>query len=46
MGKPAATCTDDILKRSFLNENIMILIQLSLVFVPKGPIDNSSAWFR
>ena len=33
----------DILKRIFMNENFYILIQISLKFVPKGPIDNKSA---
>ena len=36
----AATFTDDILKFIFLNENIRILIQFSLNFVPMGPIAN------
>ena len=31
---------DDILKCIFLNENIRIPIEISLKFVPKGPIDN------
>ena len=31
---------DDIFKRIFLNENIWILIKISLKFVPKGPINN------
>ena len=39
----AATFTDDILKCIFLNENIRILIQFSLKFVPNGPIDNIPA---
>ena len=34
---------DDIFKRIFLNENGWILIEVSLKFVPKGPIDNKQA---
>ena len=34
---------DDIFKCIFLNENIWILIQISLEFVPKGPINNFPA---
>ena len=30
-------------KRIFLNENVWILINISLKFVPKGPINNISA---
>ena len=37
---------DDILKRSFLNENIWILIKISLKLVPKDPIDNIPALFQ
>ena len=33
---------EDIFKCIFLNENIIISIQFSLKFVPKGPIDNKS----
>ena len=36
----AAILADDIFKRIFLNENVRIFIQISLKFVPKGPIDN------
>ena len=39
----AAILADDIIKRIFLNENVGILIEVSLEFVPKGPIDNKSA---
>ena len=39
----ATTITDDILKCIFFNENIIISIQLSLKFVPKGPVDNIAA---
>ena len=31
---------DDILKCIFLNENVWIPIEISLKFIPKGPIDN------
>ena len=31
---------DDIFKRIFFNENVWILIKISLKFVPKGPIHN------
>ena len=34
---------DDILKCIFLNENVWIPIEISLKFVPKGPIDNIPA---
>ena len=34
---------DDIFKCIFLNENIQILIEISLKFVPKGPINNIPA---
>ena len=36
----AAILADDIFKCIFLNENLKILIQISLKFVPKGPVDN------
>ena len=39
----AAILADDILKCIFLNENVRIFLQISLKFVPKGPIDNESA---
>ena len=41
-----------IFKCIFFNENVWILIKISLKFVPKGPIDNKStlvqvmAWHR
>ena len=44
--------TDDTFKRIFLNENVRILIKISLKFVPKGLINNIStlvqimAWRR
>ena len=31
---------DDVLKCIFLNENVWILLKISLEFVPKGPINN------
>ena len=34
---------DDTFKRIFVNENIRILIEMSLKFVPKGPINNIPA---
>ena len=34
---------DDILKSILLNENVCIPIEISLKFVPKGPIDNIPA---
>ena len=34
---------DAIFKWTFLNENVWILIKISLKFVPKGPINNISA---
>ena len=34
---------DDIFKRIFLNENILVPIKISLKFVPKGPINNIPA---
>ena len=40
LDKVAAILADDIFKRIFLNENVGILIQISLKFVPKGSIDN------
>ena len=34
---------DDTFKRIFTNENVRILIEISLKFVPKGPINNFPA---
>ena len=34
---------DDVFKDIFLNENVWILIKISLKFVPKGPINNIPA---
>ena len=42
----AAILADDIFKCIFFNENTRILIQISLKFVPNGPIDNKSALVR
>ena len=39
----AADLADDIFKCIFLNENVWILIKISLKFVPKGPIINIPA---
>ena len=33
----------DIFKNIFLNENVWILIKISLTFVPKGPVNNNLA---
>ena len=35
--------SDDIFKCILMNEKFRILIQISLKFVPKDPIDNKSA---
>ena len=39
----AAILADDIFKWIFLNENVIISIEISLKSVPKGPIDNIPA---
>ena len=39
----AAILADDIFKRIFLNENVIISIKISLKFIPKGPINNIPA---
>ena len=36
-------CPDDVFKYIFLNENVIISVEFSLKFVPKGPIDNIPA---
>ena len=41
--KMAAILADGIFKRFFVNKNVRIFIQISLKFVPNGPIDNKSA---
>ena len=38
--------TDDIFKCIFLNENVWIPIEISLMFVPKGSINNNPALFQ
>ena len=40
LDKIAAGLAYDIFKCIFLNEKFNIVIQISLKFVPKGPIDN------
>ena len=37
---------DDIFKCIFLNENVSISIEISLMFVPKGPINNIPAFVQ
>ena len=37
---------DDIFKRILFNENVWILIKISLKFVPKGPINKIPALFQ
>ena len=39
----AAILADDIFKGIFLNENVWISIEISLKFVPEGPINNIPA---
>ena len=39
----ATVLADDTLKRIFLNENVIISINISLKFVPKGQINNIPA---
>ena len=34
---------DDTFKRIFLNDDVRILIEFSLKFIPKGPISNIPA---
>ena len=36
----AATLADDTFKYKFVNENVLILIKMSLKFVPKVPINS------
>ena len=43
LDKMTAILADDIFKSIFLNENVKISMQISLKFVPIGPIDNKSA---
>ena len=42
----ADTFADNISQRIFLNENVRILIQISLKFIPRGSNDNKSALFQ
>ena len=37
---------DDSFKRNFMNEKFFISIQISLKFVPRGPIDNKPAFVQ
>ena len=41
--KTAAILANDIFRCIFVNEKCYILIEISLKFVPKGPIDNNPA---
>ena len=43
LDKMAAILADDIFKHIFLNDKLWILIEISLKFIPKGPIDNNPA---
>ena len=40
----AANLTDNIFNLIFLNENVWISIEISLEFVPKGPVVQAMAW--
>ena len=42
-GQNGRQLADGVFKCIFLNEKLCILIQISLMFVPKGPIDNDPA---
>ena len=42
-GQNDSCFTDDLFKSLSLNENVSILIKISLKFVSKGPIDNNPA---
>ena len=42
-GQNAHHFADDIFKRNVLNENVKVSINISLIFIPKGPINNISA---
>ena len=42
-GQNGRRFADDILKCIFMNERFCILIQISLKFVPKDPINNNPA---
>ena len=43
LDKMAAILADNIFKYIFVNEKFCILIKISLMFVPKGPIDDNPA---
>ena len=43
LGKVGRHFPDDIFKCILLNENVFILIKISLKFIPKGPINNIPA---
>ena len=43
LDKMADTFADNIFKRIFFNENVRLLIQISVKFVPRGSNDNKSA---
>ena len=40
-GQDGRHFADDIFNCILLNENVWILVKISLKFVPKGPIDNN-----
>ena len=44
--KMAAILAYTIFKCIFLNENDRIVIQISLIFVPRSPVDNKPALFQ
>ena len=46
LNKMAAILADDIFKCIFVNENHRILVEISLKFVPRGPIDNNPALIK
>ena len=46
LDKMAANFADDIFNRICFNENMWILIKISLKFIPKSPIDNKLALVR
>ena len=44
LDKLAAILADNIFRCIYVNEKYLILIKISLQFVPKGPIDNNRAF--
>ena len=46
LDKLVAILSDDIFKYIFLSENDRISFQITLKFVPRGPIDNKPALFQ